>query len=703
MAVKDAILGLGDSFESAMSSASALGQAAGGFIRKGNSILSGDYRTPNSIRDILTNGFLSNNSIFKPQYFIRAFDEPTYLTFRIEFMMEPHELDDRNVTVNNIGVNGEQSSHIYFNTIYDYMPEPFLENFSTVGSVDTSIGKKYSTERYLDYSLGDHVRASLLHNFKLALKDIQDNFPFYFKSISGLNTLTQVNTASGIRLKDAKISLSCLEGLDLKITQLINMYRKIVWDDTYQRWVLPDMMRYFGMRIYISEIRNFHEYRRKNDPSDSLMGDFSLQDTRNATTFPMQKQNAWQTINNAVNTATAVSSAYLGTKNIISQAVEKTANVFTTVNDVAGGIINALNETYSYNNAINAIMPTICYECHMCEFDIADTMGHIESLASNTNESSSPTPTISIKVGQVKEIADFPLNATLYAGNDGKYRNKDGRTLRKSLKSFGVPANSEAIKSFEALESARNNPNELMFTGNFMSDALLTKRYMNANTKNGNELDNRIDEMIQNIYSAKGKINEAYINERRLPKQLQDAIDKDRLAYNTQTITESLSHLSLTAALLNEATSDIEALSISSTATNPTQHQREMMESIKPRLDNDENAIQRSTTNQHRSKALNQSSELKSSMQSIRDTMLEAAERIYNSKDLNSLAISEQQKAKIADGLYDEFIKNLDNSTATENTLLKSFLNNYKEIKVEQETSKATSKENTIKNFSILN
>ena len=703
MAVKDAILGLGDSFESAMSSASALGQAAGGFIRKGNSILSGDYRTPNSIRDILTNGFLSNNSIFKPQYFIRAFDEPTYLTFRIEFMMEPHELDDRNVTVNNIGVNGEQSSHIYFNTIYDYMPEPFLENFSTVGSVDTSIGKKYSTERYLDYSLGDHVRASLLHNFKLALKDIQDNFPFYFKSISGLNTLTQVNTASGIRLKDAKISLSCLEGLDLKITQLINMYRKIVWDDTYQRWVLPDMMRYFGMRIYISEIRNFHEYRRKNDPSDSLMGDFSLQDTRNATTFPMQKQNAWQTINNAVNTATAVSSAYLGTKNIISQAVEKTANVFTTVNDVAGGIINALNETYSYNNAINAIMPTICYECHMCEFDIADTMGHIESLASNTNESSSPTPTISIKVGQVKEIADFPLNATLYAGNDGKYRNKDGRTLRKSLKSFGVPANSEAIKSFEALESARNNPNELMFTGNFMSDALLTKRYMNANTKNGNELDNRIDEMIQNIYSAKGKINEAYINERRLPKQLQDAIDKDRLAYNTQTITESLSHLSLTAALLNEATSDIEALSISSTATNPTQHQREMMESIKPRLDNDENAIQRSTTNQHRSKALNQSSELKSSIQSIRDTMLEAAERIYNSKDLNSLAISEQQKAKIADGLYDEFIKNLDNSTATENTLLKSFLNNYKEIKVEQETSKATSKENTIKNFSILN
>lgn len=699
MAVKDAILGLGDSFESAMSSASALGQAAGGFIRKGNSILSGDYRTPNSIRDILTNGFLSNNSIFKPQYFIRAFDEPTYLTFRIEFMMEPHELDDRNVTVNNIGANGEQSSHIYFNTIYDYMPEPFLENFSTVGSVDTSIGKKYSTERYLDYSLGDHVRASLLHNFKLALKDIQDNFPFYFKSISGLNTLTQVNTESGIRLKDAKISLSCLEGLDLKITQLINMYRKIVWDDTYQRWVLPDMMRYFGMRIYISEIRNFHEYRRKNEPSDSLMGDFSLQDTRNATTFPMQKQNAWQTINNAVNTATAVSSAFLGTKNIISQAIEKTANVFTTVNDVAGGIINALNETYSYNNAINAIMPTICYECHMCEFDITDTMGHIESLASNTYETSSPTPSITIKIGQVKEIADFPLNATLYAGNDGKYRNKDGRTLRKSLKSFGVPANSEAIKSFEALESARDNPNELMFTGNFMSDALLTKRYMNANTKNGNELDNRIDEMIQNIYSAKGKINEAYINERRLPKQLQNAIDKDKLAYNTQTITESLSHLSLTAALLNEATSDIEALSISSTATNPTQHQREMMESIKPRLDNNE----QNTVSGHRSKALNQSAEIKSSMQSIRDTMIEAAERIYNSKDLNSLAISEQQKAKIADGLYDEFIKNLDNSTATENALLKSFLNNYKEIKAEQETSKATSKENTIKNFSILN
>jgi hypothetical protein len=36
------------------------------------------------------------------------------------------------------------------------------------------------------------------------------------------------------------------------------LYRKIAWDDTYQRWVLPDMMRYFTLKILIAEFRTFH-------------------------------------------------------------------------------------------------------------------------------------------------------------------------------------------------------------------------------------------------------------------------------------------------------------------------------------------------------------------------------------------------------------------------------------------------------------
>ena len=38
-----------------------------------------------AIRERYLNGFLGNTSQFTPSVFARAFDEPTYLTFRIEF------------------------------------------------------------------------------------------------------------------------------------------------------------------------------------------------------------------------------------------------------------------------------------------------------------------------------------------------------------------------------------------------------------------------------------------------------------------------------------------------------------------------------------------------------------------------------------------------------------------------------------------
>jgi hypothetical protein len=49
-----------------------------------------------------------------------------------------------------------------------------------------------------------------------------------------------------------------LEGLDQKMFNLLNVYKQIVWDSKWQRWVLPDMMRYFSMDIYITEFRTFH-------------------------------------------------------------------------------------------------------------------------------------------------------------------------------------------------------------------------------------------------------------------------------------------------------------------------------------------------------------------------------------------------------------------------------------------------------------
>ena len=587
-----------------------------------------------------TNGFLSKNSQFRPDFFIRAFDEPTYLTFRIEFMNNDTDQLQRNIAYNNNSVSDSTLTSAFFNKMYDYMPEPFLENYNVAGSKsDSSLGKTYSTECYLDMNLGDHGRAQMLHTFKLALDDIQKNFPFYFKSISGLSSLSKVNPTQGARLKDAKITIECLEGLDLKITQLLNLYRKIVWDDVYQRWVLPDMMRYFGMRIYVSEIRLFQDRKKESDTRPQDIYDFTDDAVRNATTFPLNESEKWRTNNNALNTATAVSNAFLGTKSIITRALNYTEGTLSTIGDVFNTTANAINDIEYCNNAINEVLPTICYECHMCEFDIADMMNYIDSLSSS-NKTENPVPRITIKVGQVKEQHSYPLNTALRANSAGYF---------KTVKNYVKENSIDVGDSFYDLFNKRNERNGLVFAGNYISDETLNRRYSSP------KLNNRIDQYVSNLGHDTGDVKAETINSKRQNKLIRDNIDS--LNYTKNGMTQSLADAGLTAASLNEAVAIGRMAGVS------------------------ENII---GTN---SLALNQQDHIKEAVRAVGDAINEAADRIYNGKEIRSMALSENAKAKVANDLFAHFLDNLEQSTATSpNTVLHKFLENYKVIK-EQENN----------------
>ena len=79
--------------------------------------------------------------------------------------------------------------------------------------------------------------------------------PYIFQNISGLDKLQEINVIQGKRLKDAQITLKCLEGIDQKIRTLLELYRKAAYDDVWQRWILPDIYRYFKMIIYVFDRR----------------------------------------------------------------------------------------------------------------------------------------------------------------------------------------------------------------------------------------------------------------------------------------------------------------------------------------------------------------------------------------------------------------------------------------------------------------
>ena len=266
--------------------------------------------------------------------FSKRFDEPTYLSFRLKF-----------------GEGDSKYNYATSNTYYDSMPHPLFIQRADYIPVD--IRENYAAIDYL-YDANEPTRVNMLKEFIDRWNQLQYSYQWYFQKIDGVDALLKINPKNGQRIKsDTRLTITCLEGLDLKMSYLLNLYKKIAWDDTYQRWVLPDMMRYFSLNIYITEFRTFHI------PS---------------------------TIDG------------MGFSNSVSrtQVDEKTGQTKF--------ILKVLDDT----------LPTWKISCKMCEFDIENIAW--TSLGS-LSVGDIPTPaacSFQVKVGNIEETQIYPLFSAMY-------------------------------------------------------------------------------------------------------------------------------------------------------------------------------------------------------------------------------------------------------------------------------------------------
>lgn len=438
-----------------LNSVSNIGNVASGVINKVGGLFTSDDYTPSSIRDKYTNGFFGDTTHFTPNVFARFFDEPTYLTFRIKF---------------NFGSNvrNQPDSALNFYSL-DYLPEPLL----SMPESAEKIGIDYSAYYYLKNTLGEAKRAAMLLQLINEIKDIQDNYPYYFTEISGLTNLSNVDTTNGVRLKDdAIIKIKCYDGLDLKITQWMQMYRKIAWDDVYQRWILPDMMRFFNVQIYVSEMRLFHSVSKSLlSPKYGKLYNFTggKENSLNATSQDQLGTGTFfSSVGGVLNAASAVSSRMLGDNSTVT-------NVLNTVNqigDTVSGVVGSLTDSVVRlcNNAINNFMPTICYDCHMCQFLIDNTLGAIDTLKSSKPEVHSAE--IKIQVGQVLETQSYPLNVSLEPSNDKSYTPKADSSYFASFYINDEMLMREATYKKETLDSSKYKDTGITRTSNRMNDKL---------------------------------------------------------------------------------------------------------------------------------------------------------------------------------------------------------------------------------------
>ena len=316
-------------------------------------------------------GFLDRNSLFSTQ-FSSDFDEPTYLTFKLNFYSDERLTDEMTYdtlpqalfTPPNLPDGNPYDRWMDWATDdelreiiadYQYDPESFIQD------------RKYSAFNYL-LDRNEDFRAFLLAKFLKGWAELQEQYQFYFQSVSGLDRLIESNPSRGSKLsKETTVTIECLEAIDQRVKYLLSLYKAAAWDDEYQRWILPDIYRYFKMDIFISEIRTFH------------VSNFSDQSSG---------------LNLITNTATNLINKGLGW---VNSKLDKWTK---------GGLDNNIRMDLETLSVINGICPVTCIHCELCDFDISNPY---YQGSYDINNSTAETTTIRIKVKKAEIIHNWTL------------------------------------------------------------------------------------------------------------------------------------------------------------------------------------------------------------------------------------------------------------------------------------------------------
>jgi hypothetical protein len=146
----------------------------------------------------------------------------------------------------------DDPTYLGFSVFFDFVNSPLF-----FISDDNSLAGDYA---YKYLSNVSPQRAEILKIFVNSLQYLQNNKPYVFQTIEGLDRCWNIATD----LKDpymggddAKISIGCLESLDLRITGLMDLYRKLAYDVNGRREILPANLRKFKCTIIVQEIRRF--------------------------------------------------------------------------------------------------------------------------------------------------------------------------------------------------------------------------------------------------------------------------------------------------------------------------------------------------------------------------------------------------------------------------------------------------------------
>lgn len=172
--------------------------------------------------------------------------------------------------------------------------------------------------------------------FIRGMDDLTKKYPYMLQSISGLDEaykkyfdLKDPYMGSG----DGKITIQCLEFLDLRLTSMFNKYFNAVYDRQYRRERVPINLRRFNCSVFVHDIRNF-----KNTFEGSVVA--NIGDLATITEM-------------ALNYVSAIEFKFYDCEIV----PEETGGIFDNVTNVPNNEMRGTTFTFTYGNCIINFLP----------------------------------------------------------------------------------------------------------------------------------------------------------------------------------------------------------------------------------------------------------------------------------------------------------------------------------------------------------
>lgn len=156
-------------------------------------------------------------------------------------------------------------SFVTFRILFDF--EPIVSNDEVMQGLLLNEARDESAVSYLR-RMGEQERAQALKEFTWLLERITNDFPWFFKTITGIDGLWKWGymNSDGSATQSAPVDLtvSCYETVDLRMTALADLYRKATRDRRYFRDLLTMDKKRFNMTVLVGEARNLRTFVESN-------------------------------------------------------------------------------------------------------------------------------------------------------------------------------------------------------------------------------------------------------------------------------------------------------------------------------------------------------------------------------------------------------------------------------------------------------